>query len=104
MTESDRRGGTPRWWLVGLGIAALVVIILAPMASSDPDGLERVAEDKGFIEHAQDALFSILPDYTIPFIDDPAVTTIGAGLVGLAIVFATMWGLGRLLARRTRGV
>ena len=31
------------WWLVGLGIAAIVVIVLAPLASSDPDGLESVA-------------------------------------------------------------
>ncbi len=33
------------WWAVGLAIAAVVVVILAPLASSDPDGLERVAED-----------------------------------------------------------
>jgi hypothetical protein len=37
------------WWVVGLAIAALVVIVLAPLASADPDGLERVAEDQGFL-------------------------------------------------------
>lgn len=97
--SADRRHSS-LWWVAGLGIAALVVIILAPLASPDPDGLERVAEDKGFLAQAQDALYSILPDYTIPGIDDPATTTILAGLVGLVIVFALMWGLGRLLARR----
>jgi cobalt/nickel transport system permease protein len=91
------------WWLVGLGIAVLVVVILAPLASPDPDGLERVAEDKGFLGQAQDALYSILPDYTIPWIDDPTVTTIVAGLIGLAIVFGVMWAVGRLLARRSSG-
>ena len=35
---------------VGIAIAALVVIVLAPLASPDPDGLERVAEDKGFLD------------------------------------------------------
>lgn len=100
MTTQKDTGRSKLWWLVGLGITALIVIILAPLASPDPDGLERVAEDKGFLSQAQDALYSILPDYTIPGIDDPAVTTILAGLVGLVIVFAVMWGLGRLLARR----
>ena len=50
---ADRRGaaaGCGGWsaWR----IAALVVIILAPLASPDPDGLERVAEDKGFLSQA----------------------------------------------------
>jgi hypothetical protein len=101
MTESTGRGRSRRWWVVGLGIAALVVIILAPLASPDPDGLERVAADKGFLAQAQAALFSILPGYAIPGIDDPTVTTILAGLIGLLIVFGVVWGLGRLLARRS---
>ena len=54
----------------------------------------------GYLSAAQDALYSILPDYTIPGIDDPATTTILAGLIGLVIVFAVMWGLGSILARR----
>ena len=89
-----------RWWMAGLAIAALVVIVLAPLASSEPDGLERVAEDRGFIEQAEGALYEILPDYTVPGLEDPAVTTIVAGLAGVAIVFVLMWGLGALLARR----
>jgi hypothetical protein len=91
------------WWLVGLGIAALVVLLLAPLASPDPDGLERVAGDHGFLAQAEAALFSVLPDYTVPGLDDPAITTIAAGLIGVAIVFALMWGLGMLLARRRQG-
>ena len=37
-----------RWAIAGLLITVLVVIFLAPLASSDPDGLDRVSEDKGF--------------------------------------------------------
>jgi hypothetical protein len=100
----DDRSSTNRrsrwWWVVGLAIAALVVIVLAPLASPDPDGLERVAEDRGFIDRAQDALYQILPDYSIPGIDDPFLSTVLAGLIGVAVVFALMVGLGRLLARR----
>ncbi len=88
------------WWAVGLGIAALVVVILAPLASPDPDGLEAVAGEHGFLATAQDALYSIIPDYTVPGIDDPVVSTILAGLIGIVVVFAVMWLVGRTLAKR----
>jgi cobalt/nickel transport system permease protein len=101
-SPDPRRGRLNRyWWLAGLGIAALVVIVFAPLASSDPDGLERVAEDAGFIERARAAVYSILPDYTVPGIDG-TLSTILAGLIGIAIVFGLMTLLGRLLARRSR--
>ena len=87
------------WWIAGLAIAAFVVIVLAPLASPDPDGLERVAEDKGFLGAAQDALYTIIPDYTIPGIDG-TLSTILAGLIGVALVFAAMILLGRIVARR----
>jgi hypothetical protein len=99
-TDPTARTGLRRyWWIAGLAIAALVVILLAPLASSDPDGLERVAEDQGFLGAARQALYSILPDYTIPGLDGN-LSTIVAGLIGVAIVFALMFGLGRVLARR----
>jgi hypothetical protein len=95
----DRRGRGRRWWIVGLAIAALIVIVLAPLASSDPDGLERVAEDGGFLADAREALFSIIPDYSIPGIDGN-LSTILAGLIGVAVVFLVMVVAGRLLVRK----
>jgi hypothetical protein len=92
--------GRRYWWLAGLAISALVVIVLAPLASTDPDGLERVGEDAGFLDRAQAALYTILHDYTVPGVDDPRLSTILAGLIGIAIVFLVMVGLGRLLRRR----
>ena len=44
-------------------LALVVGIVAVFFASPSPDGLERVAEDKGFIEAAQDAPFEIIPDY-----------------------------------------
>ena len=81
---SQPNASRPRWWVAGLGIAALVVIVLAPLASPDPDGLGRVARDKGFLQQAQEAVVRILPGYTIPGIGDPRLGTILAGLLGLA--------------------
>ena len=87
------------WWGVGLAIAALIVVVLAPLASADPDGLERVAGDHGFLQSARDALYSIIPDYTVPGVDGN-LSTILAGLIGIVIVFGLMVLVGRLLARR----
>jgi hypothetical protein len=88
------------WWVAGLAIAALVVVVLAPLASGDPDGLEWVAGEHGFLATAQDAVYEIIPDYAFPGVDDPAGSTILAGLVGIALVFVLMVGLGYLLRRR----
>ncbi|MDP2350817.1 MAG: PDGLE domain-containing protein [Chloroflexota bacterium] len=88
------------WWVAGVGIAALVVVVLAPLASSDPDGLERVAEDQGFIDQAENFVSGILSGYAIPGISDPAVSTVISGLIGIAIVLVAMFVLGRVLARR----
>jgi cobalt/nickel transport system permease protein len=99
-TDPKARTGFRRyWWVAALAIAALIVIVLTPLASPDPDGLERVAEDQGFLGAARQALYSIMPDYTIPGLDGK-LSTIVAGLIGVGIVFALMFGLGRLLARR----
>ncbi len=104
-TGNDRkpadRGRLGRWWwAVGLVIAAAVVVILAPLASSDPDGLERVAEDAGFIGMAQNFFSGLLGDYAIPGIDNPTLSTILSGLLGVAIVVALVYVLGRVVARR----
>lgn len=88
------------WWLVGLLAAAAVVIVLAPFASDDPDGLERVAIDAGFVEQGTEAGFEILPDYSVPILGDSAASLIVAGLIGVALLFGAMWLLGRLLTRR----
>ncbi|RMF26206.1 MAG: cobalamin biosynthesis protein CbiM [Chloroflexi bacterium] len=83
-----------RWWVAGLGLA-LLVVLLAPLASSFPDGLERVAEDYGFIEAARNAPYQIIPDYLFPGVSNQALATILAGLVGTLIVFAVTLGVVR---------
>jgi cobalt/nickel transport system permease protein len=92
------RGAMAAVTLVGLGIAGALAL-LSPLASSDPDGLERVAEDQGFLERAQNPAYNILPDYTIPGLGGP-LSTIVAGVVGLLIVFALAYGVTLLLRAR----
>ena len=87
--------GGLRWAVVGL-VLAVAVTLLAPLASPHPDGLERVAEDKGFIGLAQDAPYEIIPDYVLPGIPDEALATIAAGVVGTLIVAGIALALARL--------
>ncbi len=88
-----------RWWIGGY-LIALAVVMLAPLASGDPDGLERVAENQGFMEKASDAPYSIIADYVFPGIENEAVATILAGLVGVTIVYLLVAG-GAYLAYRS---
>jgi hypothetical protein len=88
-----------KWWHGAL-ILALLLAILSPLASSSPDGLERVAEDKGFISTAFGPLFEVVPDYVIPGVTNEAVATILAGIVGTLILFGIGYGLARLLSAR----
>ena len=99
-TASNRRRSA-LWWLAGLGVTALVVVIAALLASGDPDGLERVAIEQGFSHAAEEAPFSIIPDYTVPGIGG-SLSTIVAGLIGMVVVFGVVWLVGRMLARRSR--
>lgn len=91
-----------KWWHVGL-LIALGLVILSPLASPWPDGLERVAEDKGFIDVALEPAFEIIPDYVFPGLENEALATILAGLVGTLILFGLSYGLGTLLKRREAG-
>lgn len=87
------------WWLGGLA-ASLIVAVFSFAASPDPDGLERVAEDTGFLGAAQDSLYNIFPDYTLPFVNDPLISGILAVVLGTLIVFAIAFGIARLQGRR----
>ena len=87
----------------GLAVALLVVLVLAPNASSSPDGLERVAQDQGFAEGAEGARFELLPDYTIPGVGNEAASTILSGVIGVLVVAGiTLLAVRVLRARSTR--
>ena len=88
------------WWLIGL-LLALGVALLSPLASPHPDGLERVAEDEGFLDQAEDAPFQVIPDYSFPGVENEAVATIVAGLAGTALLFGLGSALAWLLRRRS---
>jgi cobalt/nickel transport system permease protein len=77
-------GSTAVW--IGGGLLAMILVVLSPLASTNPDGLEWVAEQAGFIETARDPTFTIIPDYTYPGVSNEATATILAGVFGIFIV------------------
>ena len=81
--------------VVGGLLISLVLVVLSPLASSHPDGLEWVAEKHGFIEAAREAFYNIVPDYSMPGISNPALATIAAGILGAVIVFGVAYGIAR---------
>lgn len=78
-----------RYWfgllVVGIGIA-LLITFFSPLASSEPDGLEKVAENEGFIKEAEDAPYEVIADYVLPWVDNEDLGTILGGIIGVLIV------------------
>jgi len=92
----------------GLAVALVLAVLISPFASSDPDGLEKVAEDKGFIEQAateEDVAWrhSIFPDYAVESIKHEGLSTGAAGFAGTALVFITGFVLIKVVQRRIDG-
>ena len=87
------------WWVAGL-LLALAVAVLSPLASPHPDGLERVAEDQGFSDHAKDSPVHVIADYLFPGIQDERLATVVAGLLGTVIVFGFAYGVAWIARHR----
>ncbi|PKN95499.1 MAG: cobalamin biosynthesis protein CbiM [Chloroflexi bacterium HGW-Chloroflexi-6] len=92
------KGG--RGWVYAGVIISILAVLVSPFASGNPDGLERIAEDVGFLERGLDAPYQLLPDYTVPFLGETALSTIVAGIVGALVVLGVMLLIGSLLKKR----
>ena len=58
--------------LVAAGVGlALLITLFSPFASSSPDGLNKVAQDKGFHQAEKGPSYEIIPGYSLPGIDNP---------------------------------
>jgi cobalt/nickel transport system permease protein len=81
-------------------LISLIAVLLSPLASGNPDGLERVAQDLGFFDRSLDTPYQLLPDYTIPFLGETALSTIIAGAAGVMLLVGLIILVGRNQIRK----
>ena len=102
--SSMKRVSTRTVLIVGTIVSILLAGVVSFYASTNPDGLEYVAESLGFADSAKDhqTADSPLADYTVSGVADSRVSGGLAGLAGLLVVAAIMAGLIWLLRRSSR--
>ncbi|MGK5550826.1 PDGLE domain-containing protein [Actinomadura kijaniata] len=93
---------TKRFFAVFLLVAVVVAGLLSFYASSHPDGLTKVAEDKGFISREKEHTLkdSPLSDYGVRGVGDERLSGGLAGVIGVGLTLAVGGGLFWVLRRR----
>lgn len=84
--------------LVTIGLAGIVSFY----ASSSPDGLEKVAEDVGFIETAKDHSLdnSALADYGVAGIENERLSVGIAGIIGVIATGVLMYLIIKFISKK----
>jgi cobalt/nickel transport protein len=87
---------------IALAVALVLAACVSPFACGWFDGLERVAEDLGFLAKGEGPplINSPLPDYVFPGIGSERVGTGIAGIVGTLAVFGVAFALAAVLRKR----
>src|SRR3712207_332304 len=90
---------------LALPLAVGLPVAVRPFASASPDGLEKVADEKRFLDEGRLAAIqegSPIPDYAFPGVENERVATGLAGFAGTLLVFGVGYGVA-LVARRGGG-
>jgi cobalt/nickel transport protein len=84
--------------LVSLAIAG----VLSYYASSQPDGLEKVAEDKGFLDTAKDSVNAGTPlaDYGITGLENERLSVGLSGIIGVIVTLIVAFAIFKTLAKK----
>jgi cobalt/nickel transport protein len=93
---------TRTFLLAGLLVALLLGGVASYYASSHPDGLERAAEQAGFLDSADDhaAGDGPLADYAVEGVEDDRLSGGLAGVIGIGVTLLLAGGIGYALRRR----
>ena len=87
-----RRAGGEAVWLGGL-VIAVGLAVLAPLASSHPDGLEWVAAQQGFLSLQRAPSAGIMPDYAAArHLESRRSRRSWPGVLGVLLVLAVVGG------------
>jgi cobalt/nickel transport system permease protein/cobalt/nickel transport protein len=88
--------------VAGVLVALVLAGVVSHYASSSPDGLERVAADRGFADTAREhgSATSPLADYGTRGVDDARISGGLAGVAGTVLVLVLAGGVALVLRRR----
>lgn len=93
-----------KFYIAGFVLSLLLAGVVSFYASSSPDGLEKVAQDVGFIDTAKDHTNAdgTLANYGVKGIDNERASVGVAGVIGV-IATAVVAGVGfKLIARKPK--
>lgn len=91
--------------IVGFVASLFLAGVVSFYASSNPDGLEKVASDIGFIDTAKDHANSdgILAGYGVKGVENSRLSNGAAGIIGVIATGAISTGLFVLIRRKSGG-
>jgi cobalt/nickel transport system permease protein len=94
LRDRPRVGARP-FALGGLLLALVFAVVVSQFAFDDPDGLERVATDEGFIEQAEEHPFvgTLFADYATSGVDNESLSLALAGAAGVTITLLVGYGM-----------
>ncbi|MFJ4861638.1 energy-coupling factor ABC transporter permease [Streptomyces sp. NPDC088748] len=95
-------GSTKKVWVTGLVTALVLAGFVSFYASANPDGLEKVAADKGIDEKVEEhaAADSPLADYSVKDVDDARLSGGLAGVIGVGVTVVAGTGIFWTVRRR----
>ncbi len=93
---------TRNFLIAGLVVALLLGGVASFYASSNPDGLEYVADKVGFLDTADDhaAADGPMADYAVKGVDSPRLAGGLAGVIGILVTLLIAGGLALVVRRR----
>lgn len=83
----------------GVVFILIGLAVLLPFASTFPDGLEKVSEYLE-IEEPEPIWTGLMPDYALPGIENPYMATLLSGVIGVLLVLAASWIIGRTVTHK----
>ena len=92
-----------KFLIAGFVLSLVLAGVVSNYASSSPDGLEKVAEDIGFLDSAKDHTYADGPlaDYGVKGIENERLSTGAAGVIGVIATAGVSTGLFFVLRRKS---
>jgi len=92
---SESKVGMRTFVIGGLLVAMVFAVVVSQFAVDNPDGLEKVAADTGFIESGEEHSLadSLFADYATAGISNEGFSLAVAGIVGTVVTLLVVYGL-----------